>query len=812
MKTILFAGFLSAALAANCFGSKVLILSTTVSDGNNSMEAVAAASMGYQVDIVTPTVWSAMTLNDFKTYQAIILGDPGCRDATSLVAAVANANLWGQAVKGNVIIVGTDPIIHPFPGGSILISNAISFATAQAGKTGLYCCLSCYYWNDAVYTPSVLNGIGAFQGIGIGGCYNLAHIVATSPVMSGLTDTTLSDWGCSVHEGFSSWPLSFVPVAIARGAGTAYTAPDLSTGTPYILASGVGLTPVTSGITLSPPIASNPTNTTHTICAAIAVKSAPAVGATVTFNIISGPNMGVSGQAMTDNSGKACFTYPGVGGVGMDTITASAVDAASQPVVATVLPATKMWFDPCGANQLSVIVEGAICDSNILKLDFNEILPDAEVTNVIYYTLDNGLNVTNVTVDSQVGLRATLQADGNFIPGTPYTVTIANLVDDCGRPLTPNPTVLTFTCKSICPSVLCPSNIVTQCTGPGGATVSFTVSPAPGCSNSVVTFPTSPHLFPVGTNFVTAFGFGAGSNSCTFAVIVNDSLPPVIDCPSNMVINTSCPDNPVYFDVGATDNCCLASIVCTPPSGSPFPIGTTTVNCAAYDCSGNSNTCSFTVTVDQIEDAGLPTILSGPTNIYVCTNDAGCAAMPDVTGDVQATNGEETVFVSQSIPVGTPICSNTNITLTVSNLCGDFTNLSAQVLVGPCDCAPIVTMPWPSAPAKIIVFEGKGPGPETRHEFTLNPFDPGLTNIPGGPTPAYADFDDQDIMEYDVYLSDPDGNYASNGCCVSIVCNNNNASTDFDTGNNIDAVELQFADGTVQAADHIGSVQLGVRG
>jgi len=176
---------------------------------------------------------------------------------------------------------------------------------------------------------------------------------------------------------------------------------------------------------------------------------------------------------------------------------------------------------------------------------------------------------------------------------------------------------------------------------------------------------------------------------------------------------------------------------------------------------------------------------------------------------VQATNGEETFFVSQSIPVGTPICSNTNITLTVSNLCGDYTNLTANVLVGPCDCAPILTMPWPSLPAKIIVIVGKGLGPETRHEFTLNPFDPGLTNIPGGPTPAYADFDDQDIMEYDVYLSDPAGNYESNGCCVSIVCNNNNASTDFDTGNNIDAVELQFADGTIQAADHVGSVQLG---
>ena len=39
------------------------------------------------------------------------------------------------------------------------------------------------------------------------------------------------------------------------------------------------------------------------------------------------------------------------------------------------------------------------------------------------------------------------------------------------------------------------------------------------------------------------------------------------------------------------------TVVCTPPSGSTFPLGSTTVSCMATDASGNSASGSFTVTV-----------------------------------------------------------------------------------------------------------------------------------------------------------------------------------------------------------------------
>src|SRR5205085_12558488 len=105
------------------------------------------------------------------------------------------------------------------------------------GKTGAFISLSCYYHGTAANTPvPLLDGLGAgpFTVTGVG-CFNDAHIVATSDALTGLTDATLSNWSCSVHEAFDSWPtLAFDVLAIAKGTPTVvYTAPDGTAGTPY---------------------------------------------------------------------------------------------------------------------------------------------------------------------------------------------------------------------------------------------------------------------------------------------------------------------------------------------------------------------------------------------------------------------------------------------------------------------------------------------------------------------------------------------------------------------------------------------------
>ena len=90
--------------------NSVLILGPTVSGGAASNEAVKAAARGFTVVVADAATWAATTGPEFATYRAIILGDPTCVVGTApLLAAEANKAIWGSAIDGNVVIVGTDP-------------------------------------------------------------------------------------------------------------------------------------------------------------------------------------------------------------------------------------------------------------------------------------------------------------------------------------------------------------------------------------------------------------------------------------------------------------------------------------------------------------------------------------------------------------------------------------------------------------------------------------------------------------------------------------------------------------------------------
>ena len=131
---------------------------------------------------------------------------------------------------------------------------------------------------------------------------------------------------------------------------------------------------------------------------------------------------------------------------------------------------------------------------------------------------------------------------------------------------------------------------------------SYLRAPACGVNNPTTTaalgFP-SMHIVMNVNGCDHAVGTGP---TCTFTVKVNDTQPPTITCPANIVVAAAatCPpatSRTVNFTVTATDNCPGVTVVCVPPSGSIFPVGTTTVTCTATDASGNTATCSFTVTV-----------------------------------------------------------------------------------------------------------------------------------------------------------------------------------------------------------------------
>lgn len=160
---------------------------------------------------------------------------------------------------------------------------------------------------------------------------------------------------------------------------------------------------------------------------------------------------------------------------------------------------------------------------------------------------------------------------------------------------------VTVTASSPC-MITCPPNAVTVSNDPGqcGAVVNYPAPSASGSCGAVNCNPPSGSLFGKGTTLVTCTT--AAGPSCSFDVKVNDTQAPTITCPADVtataaqgvgsaIVNYSAPS--------AADNCPGAGSVCSPASGTSFPVGVTQVDCTATDSSGNTKNCSFNVTVNE---------------------------------------------------------------------------------------------------------------------------------------------------------------------------------------------------------------------
>jgi hypothetical protein len=97
-----------------------------------------------------------------------------------------------------------------------------------------------------------------------------------------------------------------------------------------------------SGLTVLPATAQNPVDTTHTVTALVKDSiNDPVPGVLVTFNILTGPNAGVTGTATTDANGEATFSWSS-SVAGIDTVQASIPGATGAAPITTT--ATKTWY------------------------------------------------------------------------------------------------------------------------------------------------------------------------------------------------------------------------------------------------------------------------------------------------------------------------------------------------------------------------------------------------------------------------------------------------------------------------------------
>ena len=219
-------------------------------------------------------------------------------------------------------------------------------------------------------------------------------------------------------------------------------------------------------------------------------------------------------------------------------------------------------------------------------------------------------------------------------------------------------------------AINCPSDVTvsSDSVSAGTATVNYPAPTATGNCATVACVPPSGSSFSVGTTAVTCTATdSSGSTSCTFNVTVNNANPGVcsLTCPGDLTQSAASGCTAVVvYSAPATSGTC-GTVTCTPPSGSIFPSGSTTVTCTGAD----SAVCDFTVTVVA---AAAPSIATCATNKTVEVV-ANCeAAIPDLRSEVVAVGCN--VVVSQSPAAGTIVGAGIyTVTLTAENSAGEAT-------------------------------------------------------------------------------------------------------------------------------------------
>lgn len=145
----------------------------------------------------------------------------------------------------------------------------------------------------------------------------------------------------------------------------------------------------------------------------------------------------------------------------------------------------------------------------------------------------------------------------------------------------------------------------------------------------------------------------SGPSSALAVVIVGNAS----SCPENVSVNNDpnqCGAIVSRPNPSIVDNCLGGSVVQTAglPSGSLYPIGTTTNTFVATDAAGNTASCSYTVTVN---DTQTPSIVCAPTLIIsntpgLCTGTAtlvaptvtdNCAVAPQLTTNGSFASGSD---------------------------------------------------------------------------------------------------------------------------------------------------------------------------
>ncbi len=240
------------------------------------------------------------------------------------------------------------------------------------------------------------------------------------------------------------------------------------------------------------------------------------------------------------------------------------------------------------------------------------------------------------------------------------------------------------------PTIVCPDDITVNVTDDCSAVVNYTAPVGTDLCTFTTTTRTgglgSGATFPLGNTVETYTVTDSDDNtaSCSFTITVVDVAPPAISCPDDITAAAApgtCEAVVVFAAASATDNCPGVDVQQTagPASGSAFPTGVSTITYTATDGSGNTATCSFTITVTENE----PPVINCPTDITSDTDPNACEAVVNYTPPTGSDNcpGATTVLISglgsgAAFPIGT-----TTETYEVTDASGNTATCSFTVTV-----------------------------------------------------------------------------------------------------------------------------------
>lgn len=408
-------------------------------------------------------------------------------------------------------------------------------------------------------------------------------------------------------------------------------------------------------------------------------------------------------------------------------------------------------------GSFAVVVEDTTAPALTVPPSFTE-----EATSASGATVDFTATASDL-VDGSVVPTCAPDSGSTFPIGE--TTVLCAAVDQAGNANSAEFTVTVV--DTTAPELTLPADVIAEADELGGKTVIFlpTAVDAVDGAVTVTCLPASGSLFPVGSTTVTCSAEDAHGNQAMadLNVTITDTTAPVVTASDDLTLEATGPGGAVAdfaAEVSAADVVDgPVAVSCDPASGATFPLGVTTVTCAASDEAGNEGTAQFDVTV--VDTTG-PTISGTPDDFYVeATSAAGAIVTFTNPTALDLVDGGLLVDCVPASGGTFPLDAVTVVTCTATDAAGNPSSSSFEVFVSD-TTSPILALP------SDITEEATGPdGAVVTYAATatddVDPDVPATCVPPSGTTFALG------TTPVACSATDDHGNVSSGGFQVSVV-------------------------------------------